>query len=54
MSRSSAELMAEVYPDVELRDGVAEFETLLSTEKARRLLGYEPAFSWRDAIGRST
>ena len=24
------------------------------TEKARRLLGYEPAFSWRDAIGRST
>lgn len=51
--------MAEVYPDVELRDGVAEFGTLLSIEKARRLLGYEPAFSWRgeiprDAIGRST
>ena len=22
--------------------------------KARRVLGYEPAFSWRDAIGRST
>jgi nucleoside-diphosphate-sugar epimerase len=54
MSRPSAELMAEVYPDVPLRDGVGEFGTLLSIEKARRMLGYEPAFSWRDAIGRST
>jgi nucleoside-diphosphate-sugar epimerase len=54
MNRPSADLMAEVYPDVELRDGLGEFETLLSIEKARRLLGYEPAFSWRDAIGSST
>ena len=54
MNRPSAGLMAEVYPDVELRDGVGEFGTLLSIEKARRLLGYEPAYSWRDAIGRST
>ena len=53
MNRPSADLMAEVYPDVELRDVVGEFGTLLSIEKARRLLGYEPAFSWRDAIGRS-
>jgi nucleoside-diphosphate-sugar epimerase len=50
MNRPSADLMAEVYPDVELRAGVGEFETLLSIEKARRLLGYEPAFSWRDAL----
>jgi nucleoside-diphosphate-sugar epimerase len=54
MNRPSADLMAEIYPDVELRNGVGEFGTLLSIEKARRLLGYEPAFSWRDAIGRST
>ncbi len=54
MDRPSAELMAEVYPDVELRGELDEFETLLSIGKARRLLGYEPAFSWRDAIGAST
>ena len=53
MNRPSADLMAEVFPDVELR-GVAEFGTLLSIDKARRLLGYEPAFSWRDAIGTNT
>jgi nucleoside-diphosphate-sugar epimerase len=50
MNRPSADLMAEVYPDVELRDGLGEFGTLLSIEKARRLLGYDPAFSWRDAL----
>jgi nucleoside-diphosphate-sugar epimerase len=50
MNRPSADLMAEAYPDVELRDGVGEFGTLLSIEKARRELGYEPAFSWREAI----
>ena len=47
MNRPSVDLMAEVYPDVELRNGIGEFETLLSIEKARRVLGYEPAFSWR-------
>ena len=36
MNRPSADLMAEAYPDVELRDGVGEFGTLLSIEKARR------------------
>jgi hypothetical protein len=54
MNRPSADLMAEVYPDVELRGSFGEFGTLLSIEKARRVLGYEPAFSWRDATGRST
>jgi len=47
MERPSAELMAEVYPGVPLRD-VSGTATLFSIEKARRLLGYEPAHSWRD------
>jgi nucleoside-diphosphate-sugar epimerase len=50
MRRPSRELMAEVYPDVPVRDGVDGFDTLLSIAKARRLLGYEPAFSWRDRL----
>jgi nucleoside-diphosphate-sugar epimerase len=50
MNRPSADLMAEVYPDVEIRGKLDEFETLLSVGKARRLLGYEPAYSWRDAL----
>ena len=55
MTRSSSELMAEVYPGVELRGDLGEHETLLSIAKARRLLGYEPRHSWRDHItGRSS
>jgi nucleoside-diphosphate-sugar epimerase len=54
MNRPSADLMAEVYPDVELRHPFGEFETLLSIDKARRQLGYEPAFSWRSAVGDRT
>jgi hypothetical protein len=47
MSRPNAELMAEVYPGVTLKEGFAGNETLLSIDKARRLLGYEPQHSWR-------
>jgi nucleoside-diphosphate-sugar epimerase len=50
MSRSSADLLAEVYPDVEVRKELGEHETLLSIDKARRLLGYEPQHSWRDHV----
>jgi nucleoside-diphosphate-sugar epimerase len=47
MSRPNAELMAEVYPGVPLAQGASGNETLLSIEKARRLLGYQPQYSWR-------
>ncbi|WP_270887743.1 NAD-dependent epimerase/dehydratase family protein [Pedococcus sp. 5OH_020] len=50
MGRSSADLMREVFPGVELRKALEEHETLLSIDKARRLLGYEPAHSWRDHV----
>ncbi|GLY17177.1 UDP-glucose 4-epimerase [Kineosporia sp. NBRC 101677] len=50
MSRSSASLMAEVFPDVEIRKELGEHETLLSIDKARRVLGYEPRHSWRDEV----
>ena len=50
MNRPSRELMAEVYPSVPYRPTPGDFDTLLSIEKARRLLGYEPGFSWRDHI----
>ncbi|HHY51162.1 MAG TPA: NAD(P)-dependent oxidoreductase [Alphaproteobacteria bacterium] len=50
MERHSAVLMAEVYPTVPLRKELAGTETLLSIEKARRVLGYEPEYHWREQI----
>lgn len=50
MSRASGELAAEVFPGVPLRKNFGAHETLMSIEKARRVLGYQPAFSWRDEV----
>jgi nucleoside-diphosphate-sugar epimerase len=50
MNRPSRELMAEVYPSVTYRPTAGEYDSLLSSEKARRLLGYVPAHSWRDHV----
>jgi hypothetical protein len=47
MTRSSADLMAQVYPHVPLTKTLGKHETLLSIDKARRLLGYQPIHSWR-------
>ena len=49
MSRSSAELAAEVLPHVRVTRELGTHETLLSIDKARTVLGFDPKFSWRDA-----
>jgi len=48
MQRGSADLAAEVFPRVAVRRELGEHETMLSIDKARRLLGFEPEHSWRD------
>jgi len=50
MTRPSADLMAEVFPDVPLRREVKDRESLLSIDRARQLLGYEPAHRWADHV----
>ena len=50
MPRPSAELMAEVFPEVPLTRPVTGRETLLSIDRARRVLGYEPAHRWSDHV----
>ena len=47
MNQPSEALMDQVFPNVPVRDGIEEFETLLSVKKAQDLLGYTPDHSWR-------
>jgi hypothetical protein len=43
-----------VFPQVPHKDGITANGTLLSIEKARRMLGYWPQYSWRNEVnGRS-
>lgn len=50
MSRSNISLLAEVFPQVEQKGNIATNSTLLSIEKAKRMLGYSPQFSWRNEV----
>lgn len=47
MQRSSASLAAEVFPAVTVTKELGEHETMLSIDKAKRLLGFAPEHSWR-------
>jgi UDP-glucose 4-epimerase len=43
------ELLREFAPSVEIRQPIPGNASAYSIEKARRVLGYEPAHTWRDA-----
>ena len=49
MSRPNEELVRATFPDVSVRRPLGEHDTMLSIDKARRVLGYEPAHSWRSS-----
>ncbi|MFW2514488.1 NAD-dependent epimerase/dehydratase family protein [Demequina sp. SO4-13] len=50
MSRSSAELAADQFPDVPITKQLGEHETMLSIDKARAVLGFAPEYSWRSQV----
>jgi nucleoside-diphosphate-sugar epimerase len=50
MTRPSADLMGEVFPGTGLRGEISGTATLLSIDRARKVLGFRPAHSWRDHV----
>lgn len=52
MDRANDELLREVFPGVVRTRAVEPHETLLSIDKARRMLDFDPQYSWRDASRR--
>src|SRR5580658_8115867 len=50
MNRPSADLLAEVFPGVPLTRDVEKFGTMLAIDRARQVLGFNPAHSWRDHV----
>jgi nucleoside-diphosphate-sugar epimerase len=49
-NRPNAELVKQFYPGSTLRPGTGDYDSLVSNDKARRLIGYEPKHSWRDVL----
>lgn len=50
MKIPTRELLAKTFPDAEIRGNLDEFETIFSIEKARRMLGYAPKYTWHQYI----
>lgn len=50
MSRDNKSLLDEVFPEVKRKRGIGKNTTLLSIEKAKRVLGYKPEHSWRSEV----
>ena len=50
MSRPSTDLMTEYFPKTQIRTPLEGTQALCSTDKARRLLGWEPQHTWRDHL----
>ena len=50
MTRSNDSLLAEVFPGVPVKGQLSQNGTLLSIDKAKRLLGYVPQYSWRNEV----
>jgi nucleoside-diphosphate-sugar epimerase len=47
MLRDNKELLTDVFPNLPQRRSFSANESLFSIEKARRILKYEPKYSWR-------
>jgi len=50
MSRANEDLLKEVYPKAKRKTAFSKNDSLISIEKARRVLGYEPQYQWRKQI----
>lgn len=54
MTTPTAELMQAVFPDVEIRHELGDYQSLFAIEGARELLGFEPRHSWRQHVSDTT
>lgn len=49
MERPTADLLAEVFPSVPLREAIPGHQSVFRTTKAQTVLGWEPQHGWRKA-----
>ena len=46
----TAELLSTYYPSTKLDGPIGEFGSVISYERARHVLGYQPTLTWRDEL----
>ncbi len=48
--KESRELIARYYPGVKIAEGLGGCDSLISNAKAKRMLGYQPRYRWREFL----
>jgi len=52
MRTSNDELVKVAFPNVKYNKTPGPNDTLLSIEKAKKELGFKPAYKWQDQVGK--
>ncbi|MCY8165207.1 NAD(P)-dependent oxidoreductase [Bacillus spizizenii] len=50
MKEPSEDLVKRFFPDVSLKRDIKGYETLMAIDKAKKILGYEPSYTWRSVL----
>lgn len=50
MNTPNHDLLARYFPELPIPDGLQPYESLLSSAKAQRMLGFKPEYSWRKYV----
>ena len=50
MNKTNKELLDAVFPNIKIRGKIRDHQTLLNNSKAKKILGFQPEFSWRNLV----
>ena len=50
MNKTNKELLGTVFPNIKIKGDIEDHQTLLNNNKAKKILGFQPEYSWRDLI----
>ena len=50
MNKGNKELLETVFPNIKIKGDIEEHKTLLNIDKAKKILGFKPEYSWRNIV----
>ena len=48
MEEDNKSLLDKVFPNIQIKGEIGKNKTLLSNEKAKKILGFKPEYSWKN------
>ena len=50
MNKTNKELLDAVFPNIKIKGEISDHQTLLNNSKAKKILGFQPEYSWRNLV----